>query len=99
MQSVLPARSVAERVSALRAGQPADITVRNLMSTLTSKLELSSRLQVFELEAREDGCDACADVFQQVAAAEHEQISALLAGLKSHLDLHENPAPAPPAGS
>jgi hypothetical protein len=88
MQSASSTRSVAERITELRGAQPADTTVRNLLAALTAKLDLSSRLPVYELEAHEDGCEACAALFQRLTMSEHQAVSALLDGLRDHLEHH-----------
>ena len=88
MHSAPTTRSVAERITELRGAQPADTTVRNLLAALTAKLDLSSRLPVYEREAHEDGCEPCAELFQRLALMEHQAVSALLDGLRDHLEHH-----------
>ncbi len=78
--------SVIRRLSELKAAQPADATLRNLIEVLQMKLELSARLPLLVLEAEQDGDDAGAQVFQTLVTQETGQIAALLDGLRAHLD-------------
>src|SRR3954452_8284404 len=86
--------SMIRRLSELRATQPADATLRNLVAVLQTKLELSARLPVLVFEAEGDGDHECARLFGSLVSAEREQIAALLEGLRNHLDTQLEPAPA-----
>jgi hypothetical protein len=88
------------RLSELRATQPADATLRNLIGILQTKLELSARLPVLVFEAEEDGDHECARLFRSLVISEKQQIAALLEGLRTHLDVQlEHPPTASPAGT
>ena len=88
------------RLSELRATQPADATLRNLIGILQTKLELSARLPVLVFEAEEDGDDECARLFRSLVISEKQQIAALLEGLRTHLDAQlKHPPTASPAGT
>jgi hypothetical protein len=84
---------IIRRLSELRATQPADATLRNLISTLQAKLELSARLPVLVFEAEEDGDHDCARLFRSLVVSEKQQIAALLEGLKKHLDAQSQQQP------
>lgn len=77
---------VVQRLSDLKAAQPADATLRNLLDVLQVKLELGARLPLLVLEAEQDGDLAGAQVFRSLASEERDQIGALLDGLRHHLD-------------
>jgi hypothetical protein len=88
------------RLSELRATQPAGATLRNLIELLQTKLELSARLPVLIFEAEGDGDLECARLFRSLVISEKQQISALLEGLRRHLDAElEQPPAAAPAGT
>jgi hypothetical protein len=88
------------RLSELRATQPADATLRNLIGILQTKLELSARLPVLVFEAEEDGDHECARLFRSLVLSEKQQIAALLEGLRKHLDAQLEHLPtASPAGT
>jgi hypothetical protein len=78
--------SVIRRLTEIKAAQPADATLRNLIEVLQMKLELSARLPLLVLEAEHDGDHAGARVFQTLVTEEKSQIAALLDGLRHHLD-------------
>jgi hypothetical protein len=90
--------SMVRRLSDLRAGQPADATLRNLISLLQTKLELSARLPVLVFEAEEDGDHECARLLRSLVLSEKQQIVALLEGLRTHLDRQLEHLPAASAG-
>jgi len=69
----------------LRDDQGVDQTLRNLMRALTLKLELRARYRVFEFEASQDGDSEIARLFGTLRHVEADQISQLMAGLKSKL--------------
>jgi len=80
-------------MSELRRASPADATLRNLLSALHAKLELSDRIPLYEYEAASDGHDACAAAFRELAQAERQSLVHLLACLTRHLS--ERPLTAP----
>jgi hypothetical protein len=68
---------------------PADSTLENLLRTLTAKLEMCSRLPVYEYEASSEGHEASAMAFHQLAEVERRTFSNLLDCLRLHLDAAE----------
>jgi hypothetical protein len=74
------------KLSDLARVHPADRTLQNLLGTLSAKLELCSRLPIFEYEAASEGHSACAATFQHLAAQEQQSFSELLLCLRQHLD-------------
>jgi hypothetical protein len=91
-------------LSEIRKDQEGSATVRNLVSVLHAKLELTSHYGVYEYEAGEEGLTACAAEFEQLARSEREQIGRLIELLplgtrRRFLRRGENPEPDPPAGS
>lgn len=84
---------VSARLSDLRRAQPADSTMQNLLVLLSSKLELCSRLPVYEYEAGSEGHAACAEAFHKLADTERESFNDLLTCLQHHLE------ESPPGGA
>jgi hypothetical protein len=74
------------RLSELRAAQPGDPTLRNLLGVLTAKLELSARLPICEYEAGTQGHAAAGTAFHRLAESERRSFNDLLAALRQHLD-------------
>jgi hypothetical protein len=74
------------RLSDLARVHPADRTLQNLLGTLSAKLELCSRLPIFEYEASSEGHTVCATAFQDLAAIERQSFNDLLLCLRQHLD-------------
>jgi|tagenome__1003787_1003787.scaffolds.fasta_scaffold20908399_3 hypothetical protein len=85
-------RNTPLRLSDLRRAHAADATLENLLRTLTEKMQACSTLTVFEYEAGNDGHEALATAFRQVAATERESFTLLLEHLRRHL----NELPAQP---
>jgi hypothetical protein len=81
------AADAALRLGRLRRTQPADATLRNLLSVLSAKLELCSSLSVYQWEAETEGYDASADAFHTLAEAESRSCSDLIDRLREHLEL------------
>jgi hypothetical protein len=86
--------SMIRRLSDLKASQPTDATLRNLIEVLQTKLELSARLPVLVFEAEGDGDHECTRLLKSLVISEREQIAALLEGLRSHLDVQLEHTPA-----
>jgi hypothetical protein len=84
-------------ISDLRGAQPADATLQNLLSVLSAKLELCSRLPIYEYEAGNEGHDACAKAFRQLAEGERRSFNDLLTTLRLHLEetRPDTPPPSP----
>jgi len=87
--------SAGRRLSDLTRVQPADRTLQNLLGTLSAKLEICSRLPVYEYEAASEGHEASAVAFHELAELERRSFYDLLACLRVHLD--ETAALAPEA--
>jgi hypothetical protein len=77
---------VASSLSNLRRAQADDPTLKNLLQILTAKLELCSRLPVFEWEAAHEGDPNCATTFRRLAEEERRSCSYLIDCLQKHLD-------------
>jgi hypothetical protein len=73
-------------ISDLRGAQPADATLQNLLGVLGAKLELCSRLPIFEYEAGNEGHEAAAAAFRRLADVERQSFNELLASLRRHLE-------------
>jgi hypothetical protein len=73
-------------ISDLRGAQPADATLQNLLSVLSAKLELCSRLPIFEYEAGNEGHEATAAAFRHLAEVERRSFNEMLACLRQHLE-------------
>jgi rubrerythrin len=76
---------VSINLSALRTDGDVDHTLQNLLQALTLNLELRARYRVFEFEARHDGLEECAQLFNELRRVESQQIADLLAGLRQRL--------------
>jgi hypothetical protein len=73
-------------ISDLRGAQPADATLQNLLGVLNAKLELCSRLPIYEYEASNEGHEECAAAFRALAEVERRSFNELLIALRRHLD-------------
>jgi hypothetical protein len=78
--------NAARRLNELRAAQPADHTLQNLLEVLRAKLEICSQLPIYEYEASSAGHDACVALFQRLADVERRSFNDVLAALRQHLD-------------
>ena len=78
--------STAQRLAELRRAHPYDATLQNLLAVLTTKLDLSTRLPVFEYETDREGFAETASFLSALASAERESLQDLLASLQQHLD-------------
>jgi hypothetical protein len=74
------------RLSDLTAALPADRTLQNLLDLLLSKLQLCSRLPIYEYEAANEGHEGSAKSFHEIADRERESFAELLDCLRHHLD-------------
>ncbi len=82
------------RLNELLKAQPADATLQNLLSVVGSKLELCSRLPIFEYEAASEGNEASATAFRALAASERDSFDEAVAYLRAHLDAKAGADPA-----
>jgi hypothetical protein len=74
------------RLSELWRSQPADATLQNLLTVLGAKLELCSRLPVFEYEAASENHERCAEAFRELAEQERESFEQITQLLRMHLE-------------
>jgi rubrerythrin len=74
------------RLSDLRRSQPTDETLKALLGTLSTKLELCSRLPFLAYQADQEGFEDAAQAFRNLAVAERGMIAELHTSLKSHLE-------------
>jgi hypothetical protein len=81
-----PSQSASGRLSDLKAAVPADRTLQNLLGLVSAKLDVCSRLPIFEYEAENEGHETSAAVFREIAEQERRSFSNLLACLRLHLD-------------
>ena len=84
--------SSSRRLSELARVHPADRTLQNLLGTLSAKLEMCSRLPVYEYEAASEGHEASAVAFHELAELERRSFNNLLTCLRVHLDEAERAA-------
>jgi hypothetical protein len=75
------------RLNELRATMPADHTLQNLLGVLNAKLELCSKLPIYEYEAVSQGHTHCVRAFQLLAERERSSFDEILATLRVHLDI------------
>lgn len=79
-----------QRLSDLDRVRPANETLRALLGTLTTKIDLCTRLPYLAYQAEREGFEDAAAAFRAMALDERRSLSGLLAALKSHLDVtHE----------
>jgi hypothetical protein len=74
------------RLNELRATMPADHTLQNLLGLLNAKLDLCSKLPIYEYEAASQGHRHCVAAFQRLAEYERSSFDEILATLRVHLD-------------
>lgn len=79
-------RDATRRIGELRRMQPADATMRNLLSLLTTKLEICAGLPVWEWEAGNEGHRERAAGFRELAAAERRSCIDIMDWLREHLE-------------
>jgi hypothetical protein len=76
-----------QRLSDLERVRPADETLRALIGTLTTKLDLCAQLPFLAYQADREGFEATAASFRAMAEQERRSLADLLLTLKCHLDL------------
>jgi hypothetical protein len=77
-----------QRLTDFRLAPPADVTLRNLLGVLSTKLELCSMLPVYAWEAANEGHDERAKSFKKLAEDERAACNQVLEELRSHLQDH-----------
>ena len=80
------------RLSNLRRGHVDDPTLKHLLGILTTKLELCSRLPVFEWEAAHQGDANSAATFRRLVEEERRSCSYITDCLQKHLEQRASPA-------
>jgi hypothetical protein len=75
------------RLSALRAGWPLDVTVRNLTGLLELALETSARLRACAADAAHDGLDECVEAYERLDQLERMQILEIESRLRHQLGI------------
>ena len=79
------------RLSDLRRAQPTDETLKGLLGTLSTKLELCGRLPFLAYQAEQEGFPHAANAFRNLAISERRSLDELLASLRVHLDHTREP--------
>jgi rubrerythrin len=69
----------------IRTEQPVKNTVHNLVQTLSIKLDSAARYGLYVEDARKDGYDDCAQVFERMSEREQEMIRDLIDCLQKRL--------------
>ena len=72
--------------------KPGSETLRALLETVNTKLDLCSRLPFLAYQAEREGFRDAAATFRELAQDERRSLAGLLATLKSHLDVTQEPA-------
>ena len=76
-----------QRLSDLDRLRPGSETLRALLGTLNTKLDLCARLPFLAYQAEREGFGDAAATFRELALDERRSLACLLAALKSHLDV------------
>jgi len=74
------------RLSDLRRSQPTDETLKGLLGTLSTKLELCGRLPFLAYQADQEGFAEAATAFRSLAMSEKRSLEDLLESLRHHLE-------------
>jgi hypothetical protein len=69
----------------IRTEQPVPNTIHNLVQTLSTKLDSAARYGLYMEDARRDGYDDCAQVFERLAGREQDMIQDLVRCLEKHI--------------
>ena len=69
--------------------RPGNETLRALLGTLSTKLDLCTRLPFLAYQADREGFGDAAAMFREMAVHERRSLAGLLVTLKSHLDVTE----------
>jgi rubrerythrin len=85
------------RLSDLRRSQPTDETLKALLGTVSTKLELCGRLPFLAYQADQEGFQDVASAFRSLAIAERRLLEELLTSLRFHLERTTETAAAEPA--
>lgn len=77
---------VAEKI---RTAEPVVNTVHNLVQTLSVKLDSAARYGLYRDDARKDGFDDCAKLFERLAERDQDDIQGLVRCLEDHIGQSE----------
>jgi rubrerythrin len=69
----------------IRTEQPVQNTIHNLVQTLSTKLDSAARYGLYTDDARRDGYNDCAEMFEKLASREEESISDVVRCLQKHI--------------
>jgi rubrerythrin len=69
----------------IRTEQPVKNTIHNLIQTLSIKLDSAARYGLYVEDARKDGYDDCAQVFERFQGQEQEMIRDLVKCLQKRI--------------
>lgn len=78
-----------QSITDLGRAQPTDETLRNLLRTLNTKLDLCARLPFLAYEADREGFGDAAAAFRALGVSERQALAKLLTSLRLHLDRTE----------
>jgi rubrerythrin len=70
--------------------RPGSETLRALLGTVNTKLDLCARLPFLAYQAEREGFGDAAATFRELAQDEHRSLTGLLTTLKSHLDVTQD---------
>jgi hypothetical protein len=76
-----------QRLSDLDRVRPGSETLRALLGTVNTKLDLCARLPFLAYQAEREGFGDAAATFRELAQDERRSLTGLLATLKSHLEV------------
>jgi hypothetical protein len=69
----------------IRRAEPIQNSIHDVIQTLSVKLDSAARYGLYVEDARKDGLDDCAELFDRLAEQEQRAISELLGCLRDHL--------------
>ena len=72
-------------IERIRQDGPVKNTFHNLIQTLSVKLDSAARYGLYEEDARIDGYDDCAELFERLASYERQAIDDLKRCLRDHV--------------
>jgi hypothetical protein len=81
-----------QRLSDLDRMRPGNETLRALLGTLSTKLDLCTRLPFLAYQADREGFEDAAATFREMALYERRSLDGLLVTLRSHLDVTQDVA-------
>lgn len=81
-----------QRLSDLDRLRPGSETLRALLGTLSTKLDLCAQLPFLAYQAEREGFGDTAATFRELARDERRSVTGLLSTLRSHLDVAQEMA-------